>query len=44
MLERILKFIVDIEVRNSLSIILMFPDFFDRFLFPSIMDLSIPNS
>ena len=39
-----LKFITDMELKNSLSTILMLRDFFDLFFLQSIMDLSIPNT
>ena len=39
-----LKFATDMELKNSLSTILMLRDFFDLFFLQSIMDLSIPNT
>ena len=39
-----LKFITDMELKNSLSTILMLRDFFDLFFTQSIMDLHIPNT
>ena len=39
-----LKFITDMELKNSLSTILMLRDFFDLFFIQSIMDLHIPNT
>ena len=39
-----LKFTTDMEIKNSLSIILMLRDFFDLFILQSIMDLYIPNT
>ena len=39
-----LKFTTDMEIKNSLSIILMLRDFFDLFFLQSIMDLYIPNT
>ena len=39
-----LKFATDMELKNSLSTILMLQDFFDLFFLQSIMDLSIPNT
>ena len=38
-----LKFITDMELKNSLSTILMLRDFFDLFFIQSIMDLYIPT-
>ena len=39
-----LKFATDMELKNSLSTILMLRDFFDLFFIQSIMDLHIPNT
>ena len=39
-----LKFATDMELKNSLSTILMLQDFFDLFFIQSIMDLHIPNT
>ena len=39
-----LKSITDMELKNSLSTILMLRDFFDLFFKQSIMDLHIPNT
>ena len=39
-----LKSITDMELKNSLSTILMLRDFFDLFFTQSIMDLHIPNT
>ena len=39
-----LKSVTDMELKNSLSTILMLRDFFDLFLIQSIMDLYIPNT
>ena len=39
-----LKSITDMELKNSLSTILMLRDFFDLFFIQSIMDLHIPNT
>ena len=39
-----LKSITDMELKNSLSTILMLWDFFDLFFTQSIMDLHIPNT
>ena len=39
-----LKFATDMELKNSLSTILMLQDFFDLFFIQSIMDLQIPNT
>ena len=39
-----LKFATDMELKNSLSTILMLQDFFDLFFLQSIMDLHIPNT
>ena len=38
-----LKFVTDIEIRNSLSYIFMLQDFYDLFFRQSIMDLYIPT-
>ena len=39
-----LKFTTDMELKNSLSTILILRDFFDIFFRQSIMDLYIPNT
>ena len=39
-----LKFATDMELKNSLSTILMLRDFFDLFFIQNIMDLHIPNT
>ena len=39
-----IKFATDMELKNSLSTILMLRDFFDLFFIQSIMDLYIPNT
>ena len=39
-----LKFATDVELKNSVSTILMLQDFFDLFFIQSIMDLHIPNT
>ena len=39
-----LKFATDMELKNSLSTILMLQDFFDLFFIQSIMDLHIPDT
>ena len=39
-----LKFATDMELKNSLSTILMLQDFFDLFFIQSIMELHIPNT
>ena len=39
-----LKSITDMELKNSLSTILMLRDFFDLFFIQSIMDLHLPNT
>ena len=39
-----LKSITDMELKNSLSTILMLRDFFYLFFIQSIMDLHIPNT
>ena len=39
-----LKSVTDMELKNSLSTILMLQDFFDLFFLQSIMDLSTPNT
>ena len=39
-----LKSITDMELKNSLSTILMLRDFFNLFFTQSIMDLHIPNT
>ena len=39
-----LKFATDMELKNSLSTILMLQDFFDLFFIQSIMDLHITNT
>ena len=39
-----LKSITDMELKNSLSTILMLQDFFYLFFIQSIMDLHIPNT
>ena len=39
-----LKSITDMELKNSLSTILMLRDFFDLFFIQSITDLHIPNT
>ena len=38
-----LKSVTDMELKNSLSTILMLRDFFDLFFIQSIMDLYIPT-
>ena len=39
-----LKFATDMELKNSLSAILMLRDFLTYFFIQSIMDLHIPNT
>ena len=39
-----IKFATDMELKNSLSTILILQDFFDLFFLQSIMDLYIPNT
>ena len=39
-----LKSVTDMELKNSLSTILMLRDFFYLFFIQSIMDLHIPNT
>ena len=39
-----LKSVTDMELKNSLSSILILQDFFDLFILQSIMDLYIPNT